>query len=84
MSGNSRESKFSSSMGYPNFLVFMDSISGPPAPSGDLRFVVERPRGKRQVQCKQVGAGTRAERDCTASIQDIEHHLIQLRACFDR
>ncbi len=71
----------------PNFLVFMDSISGPPAPSGDLRFVVERPRGKQQVvvvQCKQVGAGTRQGRDRTASIQDIEHHLIQLRACFDR
>ncbi len=47
----------------PNFLVFMDSDSGPPAPSGDLRFMVEVPRGKWQVvvvQCKQVGAGTRA------------------------
>jgi len=36
------------------------------------------------VQCKKVGAGTKAGRDRTASIQDIEHHLIQLRACFDR
>lgn len=34
------------------------------------------------MQCKH--AGTRAGRDCTASIQDIEHHLVQLRACFDR
>ncbi len=71
----------------PNFLVFMDSVFGPPAPSGDLRFVVATPTGKRQVvivQCKQVGAGTRAGRDRSALIQDIEHHLIQLRACFDR
>ena len=71
----------------PNFLVFMDSDSGPPAPARNLRFVVKRPRGKRQVvvvQCKQVGAGARAGRDYTASTQDIEHHLIQLRACFDK
>jgi len=71
----------------PNCLVFMDSVSGPPAPSGDLRYVVETFTGKRQVvvvQCKKVGAGTKAGRDRTASIQDIEHHLIQLRACFDR
>ena len=71
----------------PSFLVFMDSVSGPPAPSGDLRFVVETVTGKRQVvvvQCKKVGAGTKAGRDRTASVQDIEHHLTQLRACFDR
>ena len=71
----------------PNFLVFMDSVSGPPAPSGDLRFVVETLTGKRQVvvvQCKKVGAGTQAGRDRTASIHDIEHHLTQLRGCFDR
>lgn len=42
-----------------DFLVFMDSISGPPAPSGDLRFVVKTRTGKLQVvvaQCQKVGA----------------------------
>ena len=71
----------------PNFLVFMDSISGPPAPSGDLRFMVKTLTGKLQVvvvQCKKVAAGTKQGRDRTASIQDIQHHLTQLRACFDR
>ncbi|DBB01091.1 TPA: hypothetical protein ACH3X1_000984 [Trebouxia sp. C0004] len=66
----------------PIFLVFMDSVFGSPAPSGDLRFVVETLTGKRQVvvvQCKRVGAGTRAGRDRTASIQDVQHHLTQLR-----
>jgi len=71
----------------PDFLVFMDSISGPPAPSGDLRFVVKTRTGKLQVvvvQCKKVGAGTEQGRDWTASVHDIQHHLTQLRACFDR
>ena len=71
----------------PDFLVFMDSVSGPPAPSGDLRFVVETLAGTQQVvvvQCKKVGADTKAGRDRTASLKDIEHHLKQLRACFDR
>ncbi|DBB01188.1 TPA: hypothetical protein ACH3X1_001070 [Trebouxia sp. C0004] len=65
----------------------MDSISGPPAPSGDLRFVVQTLTGKLQVvvvQCKKVGAGTEQGRDRTASIHDTQHHLTQLRACFDR
>ena len=71
----------------PDFLVFMHSISGAPAPSGDLRFVVKTLSGKLQVvivQCKQVGAGTEQGRDRTASIHEIQHHLTQLRACFDR
>ena len=71
----------------PDCLVFMDSISGPPAPSGDLRFVVKTLRGKPQVvvvQCQKVAAGTEQGRDPTASIHDIQHHLMQLRACFDR
>ena len=71
----------------PNFVVFMDSISGPPSPSGDLRFVVKTRTGKLQVvivQCQKVGAGTQQGRDRTASIRDIQHHLTQLRACFDR
>ena len=70
-----------------DFLVFMDSISGPPAPSGDLRFVVKTRTGKLQVvvvQCQKVGAGTEQGRDRAASVHDIQHHLIQLRACFDR
>ncbi|KAL0029830.1 hypothetical protein WJX77_002550 [Trebouxia sp. C0004] len=43
----------------PNFLVFMDSMSGPPAPSGDLRLVVKTLTGKLQVvivQCKKLRA----------------------------
>lgn len=70
-----------------NFLVSMDSVHGPPAPSGDLRFVVGTLTGKRQVvivQCKKVGAGTKKGRDRTASPKDIEQHLTQLRACIDR
>ncbi|KAL3145847.1 hypothetical protein ABBQ38_015218 [Trebouxia sp. C0009 RCD-2024] len=69
----------------PEFLVFMDSISGPPGPSGDLRFVVKTLSGKLQVvvvQCNKVGNGLEQGRDCT--IHDIQHHLTQLRACFDR
>ena len=56
-------------------------------PSSDLRFVVKTLTGKLQVvvvQCKKVGAGTEQRRDRTASIHDIQHHLTQLRACFDR
>ena len=71
----------------PDFHVLMDSISGPHAPSGDLRFVVKALTGKLQVvvvQCKKVGAGEEQGCDCTASIHDIQHHLTQLRACFDR
>lgn len=48
----------------------MDAVSGPPAPSGDLRFVVKTLTGKLQVvvvQCKKVGAGTEQVRDRTAS-----------------
>ncbi len=33
-----------------NFLAFIDSDSGPPKPSGHLRFVVERPRGDNLVK----------------------------------
>lgn len=71
----------------PNYLVSMDPVQGPAAPSGDLRYVVETGTGKRQlvvVQCKTVGAGTKKGRDRAAYPRDIEQHLTQLRACVDR
>lgn len=71
----------------PNFLVFMDSLSGPRAPSGDLRFVVKTLTGRLQVvvvQCKKVGTSTEEGHGCTVSLREVQHHLTQLRACFYR
>ena len=71
----------------PNYLVYTDPVDGAPAPSADLRFVVETVTGKLQlvvVQCKTVGAGTKKGRDRAAYPKDIEQHLTQLRACVDR
>ena len=70
-----------------NYLVYTDPVDGTPAPSADLRFVVETATGKLQlvvVQCKTVGAGTKKGRDRAAYPKDIEQHLTQLRACVDR
>lgn len=56
-------------------------------PSSDQRFMVKTLTGKLQVvlvQCKKVCPGTKQRRDRTASIHDIQHHMTQLRACFDR